>query len=165
MKPLIATLIVCLCAAACNGQAKDTNIPVKAVTLPPALALVDGVIATPQLLSKPWREMKAAFPGGCSQAPESPELNCPPIEGVVRISAMTGGLGLIDIVMTNPISCEEVYEVVQRRYGPGDLPNPSNKCSARWNLSKHIKTGYIRISKGKQDPSKLFLQFGVEQGP
>lgn len=130
----------------------------------PAYQLVEGLIKDPRLLEKAWPEMRKAFPIGCNKSDDSPDVICPSINGVIRLSAITSGTGIVDAVFSNPISCDGLYEVISKRFGPGEIEN-GNKCASTWKLNAWVKRGHVRVSRGKKDPSKIFFQMAIEQGP
>ncbi len=129
-----------------------------------AIQLLESLIKDPKIVKKNWQGMKESFPKGCKKSPEIYELDCPAIDGIARIAASASGNGLIELTFTPPISCSAIRSIVIKRFGAADYSSP-NGCSGDWNLSKHLKTGYLRISQGKRDSTKTTIQFGVEQGP
>ena len=132
--------------------------------MPAAYQVVENLIKDPAILEKSWPEMRVAFPAGCSNSQDSPELACPSLEGVVRMSATASGTGMVDVVMSDPVQCDRLYEVVSKRFGPGQV-EVGNKCASTWKLQWGSKHGHLRLSRGKKDPSKIFLQMAMEQGP
>lgn len=129
-----------------------------------AYALVEGLIKDPSIVERSWRDIKQALPEGCQQSADSTEVTCPPMDGVTWISVMASGSGIVEVVMTAPVTCEGLRSVVIKRFGSAKTTS-ANGCSGDWDLRRYMKTGYLRISKGKKDPGKVSLQFGVEQGP
>lgn len=129
-----------------------------------AYLLVEKLLSDPRIVTRSWKEMRRAFPDGCQQVAGDTEIICPPIAGVTRISAIASGHGIVELTMTSPVTCDGVRAVVVNRFGPS-TKNSINGCSADWSLGEYMKTGYLRLSKGKKDPGKVSLQFGVEQGP
>ncbi|MDO9238156.1 MAG: hypothetical protein Q7U28_19240 [Aquabacterium sp.] len=119
--------------------------------------LVEGLIKDPRIVTWSWREMQRAFPEGCQKTPEAIEITCPPMNGVTRISAMSSGRGMVEIAMEPPVTCDELRAVVIKRFGSAKTTS-TNGCSGDWDLGKYMKTGYLRISKGKKDPAKVTLQ-------
>ena len=130
----------------------------------PVYQLVEGLIKDPGIVAWPWRAMQRAFPEECQQTPDTIEITCPPMDGVTRITAITSGHGTVEIAMVSPVTCDDLRAVVIKRFGPAKTTS-TNGCSGDWDLGKYMKTGYLRISKGKKDSAKVTLQFGVEQGP
>lgn len=137
---------------------------VAGATTIPAYQLVESLIKNPRFLEKPWSEMRKAYPAGCSKPDDSPDLTCPFMEGVVRLSATASGSGIVDVVFSDPVTCEGLYDVISRRFGAGQIEG-GNKCAATWKLGQWVKRGHLRVSKGKKDPSKIFFQMAIEQGP
>jgi hypothetical protein len=126
--------------------------------------LVEALVAHPEILTKDWDHMRRVLPVGCFRNEGSRDLSCPPMDGVERISASPGPTGLIDVVLKPPATCNEVYDVVSKRFGKGVLEN-GDKCYVEWNLRKWVKRSNVNLWPSRKDPSVLFLQFGVEQGP
>lgn len=149
---------------AANRASEEGKANVTAASSQSAYKLIDGLIKDPRIVEQPWLVMQRAFPDGCQQALNSTEVICPALAGVIRISAMASGHGIVEVGMTSPVTCDELRAVVIRRFGPAQTTSV-NGCSGDWDLSQYMKSGYLRISKGKKDPSKVSLQFGVEQGP
>lgn len=159
---------------ACDGEATAKNEPssVKATVAaqadvpaaPSAYQVIDRVIQDPKVLRLDWAEMSKSFPTQCSKKGAEPELNCPPVEGIREVSVLASGTGLVDWILTRPVTCEELYAVIAKRYGQGKLQD-GDKCSADWSLSSSVKGAYIRLSKSRKHADKIFLQFGIEQGP
>ena len=131
----------------------------------PAYRLVEGIIANPKILERPWSEMRKVFPVGCQKKGDDPDLICPPMAGVVELSASDGGLGIIDVVFSDPpVTCERVRAVISKRFGPGKSWK-GNGCAAEWSLGGRVKHGYIDLRPNPQDPTKIIFQMAVEQGP
>ena len=131
----------------------------------PAYRLVEGIIANPRILERPWSEMRKAFPAGCSRTGDDPRLTCPPMAGVVRLQAQDGGLGTIDAVFSDPpIVCDRMYAIISKRFGPGKSDD-GNICSTEWQLSRWVKHGSIALYRASRDPSKIIFFMGIEQGP
>lgn len=86
------------------------------------------------------------------------------MDGVMKISVVPGPLGIIDIVLKKPATCDALYDVLSKRFGKGELEN-GDKCYAEWKLGKRVKHGHVNVSPGRKDPSLLYLQFAIEQGP
>lgn len=183
MKSFIVTLVTSAFLAACHGQQAPDSPPRASVAggagrtasasasmgrtqggERAVYSLVEKLLSDPRIVKKPWIEMQRAFPDGCQQTPDSTEIICPPMDGVTRISAMASGHGIVELTMTSPVTCEELRAVVVNRFGPSKTTS-TNGCSGDWDLSEYMATGYLRVSKGKKDPAKLSLQFGVVQGP
>lgn len=126
--------------------------------------LVDSLIQDPQLLHKSWPEMRKAFPHGCSQINHDTALNCPPMTGVVSLSATVSSTGIIDIVFSEPVSCEGLLEVIRRRLGSGRAEN-INSCRFYWVLDPRVPHAYLRLTRFRKDSKKILLQMAIEQGP
>lgn len=129
-----------------------------------ALALVEGLIKDPRIVERSWSQIQRSLPSGCQKTDDSPDVDCPHIDGVKRISVIALGHGVVDLELTFPLTCEDLRAVVVKRFGPAKK-TAANGCSGDWNLQTFMKTGYLRLSKGKKDPAKVSLQFGVDQGP
>ncbi|TDM09222.1 MAG: hypothetical protein C4K60_07920 [Ideonella sp. MAG2] len=163
-----------LALMACDGRAtaKSEASDLKATTAaqaataaaPSAYLVIDRVIQDPKVLRLDWSGMSKSFPAHCSKNGAEPELTCPPVEGIREVSVLSSGTGLIDWVLTRPVTCEDLYALIAKRYGQGTLQD-GDKCSVDWNLSKSVKGAYIRLSKSRKQADKIFLQFGIEQGP
>ena len=129
-----------------------------------AYQLVDSLVSQPRLLAKPWPQMRKAFPAACSKGPDAPDLTCPPMAGVRRLSATASGTGMIDLVLADPVSCEQLYEVISKRLGPGNV-EAGNKCTVRWSMQPEGRRVHVRLSRGKKDPGQIHFQMAMEQGP
>lgn len=180
MKSLIFLLLSGFCLMGCQGQqvvssgegysnatvpsSDHPSAPKNAKSGASAYTLVEGLIKDPAIVERSWSDIKRALPEGCQQSADSTEVTCPPIDGVTRISVMASGSGIVEVVMSTPATCEELRSVVIKRFGPAKTTS-ANGCSGDWDLRRYMKTGYLRIAKGKKDPAKVSLQFGVEQGP
>jgi hypothetical protein len=86
------------------------------------------------------------------------------MEGVVRLSLDPGPLGIVDVVMKKPATCDELYDILSVRFGKGRMEH-GDKCSTEWKLNRWVKRGSANLSVGRKDPTQLYLQFAVEQGP
>lgn len=86
------------------------------------------------------------------------------MDGVVKMSVVPGPLGIVDIVLKKPATCDALYDVLSKRFGKGELEN-GDKCYAEWKLGKRVKHGYVSLFPGPKDHSLLYLQFAIEQGP
>ena len=128
------------------------------------LDLVESLAAHPDVLTKDWSGFRRVLPAGCFKTSGSRDLSCPQIAGVVRISVDPGPLGLVDVVLSAPANCEDIYSVLSKRFGRGTLEG-GDKCSAEWNLNRFVKRASANISRGRKDPSQIYLQFAIEQGP
>lgn len=157
---------------ACDGKASTESgapHPSTAPTSAPsntqsAYNMIDRIIQDPKVLRMNWNNMSKAFPKLCTKVGSEPEVICPPIEGLQSISVLSSGTGLIDLVFTHPINCEDIYAVVVKRFGAGKQ-HADDKCQADWNLNHLVKGAYIRLSKSRKQADKIFFQFAVEQGP
>ncbi|WP_374588456.1 hypothetical protein [Ideonella dechloratans] len=127
-------------------------------------ALIEPLADRPEILTKDWSATRAVLPAGCFQNASNGNVDCPPMDGVVKISVAPGPLGIIDIVLKKPATCDALYDVLSKRFGKGELEN-SDKCYAEWKLGKRVKHGHVSLSPGRKDPSLLYLQFAIEQGP
>ncbi len=164
---LVTGALVLAAVQACDARTPAGEAAASAPTAvgtDAAYRLVDGLLKTPRLLQQPWAQMRQAFPAGCSKAADAPELDCPPMEGIARISAVDSGSGMVDVVFTPAISCERLYEVIRQRIGPGRIEG-GDKCVARWQLAPAVPRGHVRLSRGKRDPSRVNFQMAIEQGP
>jgi hypothetical protein len=175
MRPLIVLIMSSAFLLACHGQQATDIHPISNFASGvsgtetqrhpwTAYAAIDRLLTDPRIVEKSWNEIQRAFPEECQQMPDTTEIACPPMLGVTRISVIASGHGIVDILMAAPVTCEEIRAVVVQRFGPAKTTS-TNGCSGDWDLSKYMKTGYLRISRGKKDPTKVSLQFGVEQGP
>lgn len=118
----------------------------------------------PEILTKDWSATRAVLPAGCFRNASNGNVDCPPMDGVVKISVVPGPLGIIDIVLKQPATCDALYDVLSKRFGRGELEKGST-CYARWTLGKRVPHAYVNVSPGRKDPSLLYLQFAIEQGP
>lgn len=118
----------------------------------------------PTVLTKSWPAFRRILPLGCFQTNNSDELSCPPIEGVKLISVVPGPLGIVDLVLDPPASCEAVQEVIGQRFGKA-AQRTANACSAHWGLRRWVKGAYIDLRPSRKGPSLIRLQFAIEQGP
>ncbi|MFZ4550380.1 MAG: hypothetical protein ACOYNB_01025 [Aquabacterium sp.] len=166
------TLLVSLWGSACTtATAAEPNIaPLASATTAVApvvqswQTLVTSLALHPEVLTQNWAGVRRVLPAGCFQNAGSRDLNCPPLEGVVRVSVDPGPAGMIDVVLKAPADCDQIYALMSRHLGKGALEN-NDKCSAEWSLKRWVKRASANLSKGRKDPSQLYLQFAVEQGP
>ncbi|MDE2400041.1 MAG: hypothetical protein KGL90_00040 [Burkholderiales bacterium] len=126
--------------------------------------LVESLANHPEVLTKDWAAMRRILPTGCFRNSDSRDLNCPPMEGVVRVSVDPGPTGIVDVVLKFPASCDQIYTLMSRHLGKGFLED-GDKCSAEWKLNRWVKRANANLSRGRKDPSLLYLQFAIEQGP
>lgn len=126
--------------------------------------LVEPLVAHPEILTKNWDQMRIVLPVGCFQNARNRDLSCPPMDGVVRVSVDPGPLGVIDVVLKPPATCEQVYAVVSKQFGKGVLED-GGKCHAKWKLKRWVRGGHARLASDRDDPSMLYFQIGIEQGP
>jgi hypothetical protein len=126
--------------------------------------LVDPLVSHPEILTKDWNHIRRVLPVGCFQKAGVRDLNCPPMDGVVRVSVDPGPLGIIDMVLKPPATCDQIYNLVSKRFGKGTVEN-GDKCYAEWKLNRWVKRGVVNLSPGRKEPSQLYLQFAIEQGP
>lgn len=143
--------------------ASATSSPVTPVTQS-WQALVESLAAHPDVLTKDWSSFRRVLPVGCFKNSGGRDLSCPPIEGVVSLSVDPGPLGIVDVVLKGPASCDQIYALMSRHFGKGSLED-GDKCNAEWKLNRWVKRASANLSKGRKDPSLLYLQFAIEQGP
>lgn len=167
-KSISATLLTIFFLTSCAAQTKinvsknlDQQAPPDEIA---AIQLLESLLKDPKIVNKNWQGMKESFPKGCEKSLDRYDLDCPPVEGIARIAASASGHGLIELTFIHPISCGDIRSIITKRFGTAEYSSP-NGCSGNWSLSKHLKTGYLRISQGKKDATKTTVQFGVEQGP
>lgn len=127
-----------------------------------ALSLVRALAQNPSILTQSWSQMSALFPG-CQRPQGSNDLSCAPMAGLKLASVQDGGLGLIDLELTAPLTCDSLYQAVQAELGAGEVG--SDKCDVRWKLAPKIKGGYASISNDPKAPERIFFQLAIEQGP
>lgn len=142
-----------------------SDIPVnKPVAAPQAdvMTLVQALAHDPTLLTKSWSQMSARFPG-CKKPNDENDLICPPMTGLKLASVQDGGLGIIDLEFTFPVTCDIVYQAVQAELGRGEVG--ADKCDVRWKLAPKVKGGYATISNDPKAPERIFFQLAIEQGP
>lgn len=128
------------------------------------LGLVESLAKHPDVLTKDWSGFRRVLPVGCFRDTGSRDLSCPEMSGIVRIAVDPGPLGIVDVVLTAPANCEEIYSVLSKRFGRGIIEG-GDKCSVEWNLNRLVKRASANISRGRKDPSQIYLQFAIEQGP
>lgn len=126
--------------------------------------LVESLANHPEVLTKDWAAVRRILPAGCFRNADSRELSCPPMEGVVRVSVDPGPAGIVDVVLMSPANCDQIYTLMSRYLGKGSLED-GDKCSAEWKLNRWVKRANANLSRGRKDPSLLYLQFAIEQGP
>jgi hypothetical protein len=161
-----------LCSSACTSPNGVEPSAITLATSQSAVApvgqtwrmLVESLASHPEVLNKEWAATRRILPLGCFRKNGSRDLSCPPVDGVVRISVDPGPGGIIDVVLKSPADCLQIYTLMSRHLGEGVLEN-SDKCTAEWSLKRWVKKGSANLSKGVKDPSQLYLQFAVEQGP
>ncbi|MFG6447154.1 hypothetical protein ACG0Z6_02725 [Roseateles sp. BYS180W] len=127
-----------------------------------ALSLVRALAQNPSVLTQSWANMSALFPG-CQRPQGSNDLSCAPITGLKLASVQDGGLGIIDLELTAPLTCDSLYQAVQAELGVGEVG--SDKCDVRWKLAPKVKGGYASISNDSKAPERIFFQLAIEQGP
>jgi hypothetical protein len=128
-----------------------------------ALSLVRALAQNPSVLTQSWAQMSALFPG-CQRPQGSNDLSCAPMAGLKLASVQDGGLGLIDLELTAPLTCDSLYQAVQAELGAGEVGS-SDKCDVRWKLAPKVKGGYASISNDPKAPERIFFQLAIEQGP
>lgn len=126
--------------------------------------VVESLASHPEVLTQRWDGLRRVLPVGCFRNSEGRDISCPPMEGVVRISADPGPSSIVDVVLQAPASCDQIYALMSRYLGHGSLEG-GDKCSAEWKLDRWVKRASANLSRGRKDPSLLYLQFAVEQGP
>jgi hypothetical protein len=127
-----------------------------------ALSLVRALAQNPSILTQSWSQMSALFPG-CQRPQGSNDLSCAPMAGLKLASVQDGGLGIIDLELTAPLTCDSLYQAVQAELGAGEVG--SDKCDVRWKLAPKVKGGYALISNDPKAPERIFFQLAIEQGP
>ena len=127
-----------------------------------ALSLVRALAQNPSILTQSWSQMSALFPG-CQRPQGSNDLNCAPMAGLTLASVQDGGLGIIDLEFTAPLTCDSLYQAVQAELGAGEVG--SDKCDVHWKLAPKVKGGYASISNDPKAPERIFFQLAIEQGP
>ena len=165
---LIISLSCSVCISANAIKLADSIVASTASTVAPAVqdwqVLVESLAGHPEVLTKSWRGLRRVLPVACFRSADSRDLSCAPMAGVERISADPGPNGIIDVVLKAPASCDQVYSLMSRHLGKGSLDG-GDKCSAEWKLDRWVKRASANLSRGRKDPSLLYLQFAVEQGP
>lgn len=126
--------------------------------------LVESLASHPEALTKSWPHFRRVLPVGCLKNTSNRDLSCPPMEGVVRLSVDSGPLGIVDVVLKDPANCDQIYALMSRYFGKGVLED-GDKCNAEWKLGRWVKGGSANLSRGRKEPSQLYLQFAIEQGP
>jgi hypothetical protein len=126
--------------------------------------LVESLAAHPDVLTKDWSSVRRVLPVGCFKNPGHRDLTCPPMEGIVSVSVDPGPLGIVDVVLTGPASCDQIYALMSHHFGKGTLEG-GDKCNAEWKLNRWVKRASANLSRGRKDKSLLYLQFAIEQGP
>ncbi|WP_396271219.1 hypothetical protein [Ideonella sp.] len=127
-----------------------------------ALGWVRALAQNPSILTQSWAQMSALFPG-CQKPPGTNDLSCPPTAGLTLASVQDGGLGLIDLELSAPITCDSLYQAVKAELGAGEVG--SDTCDVRWKLAPKVKGGYASISNDPKAPQRIFFQLAMEQGP
>lgn len=151
--------------AASDAVPPTDQVPIAAPTGRAAWrALIEPLADRQDVLTRDWSVTRAVLPAGCFRNADNGNVECPPMDGVMRMSVVPGPLGIIDIVLKKSATCDALYDVLSKRFGRGDLEKGST-CYARWTLGKHVPHGYVNVSPGRKDPSLLYLQFAIEQGP
>ena len=127
-----------------------------------AYDLIRAVIHSPTILKRRWSEMSPLFPG-CSLPSNERDLQCPALSGVKQISVQDGGAGVITIEVAKPVTCEGIYNIVKESFGAGR--QGESKCDVEWNLSRWVKGGHASIFASPKDPTRVFFQMNLDQGP
>lgn len=125
---------------------------------------IERVLQNPQILTKSSTGILTVYPE-CKWREETGELSCPPAPGIQSITFQAGTAGIIDFELLPPVTCDDLYTLISKKFGAGKLVKSGDPCSAIWNIGKRVKGAYIRISKSRKQPTKIFLQIGIEQGP
>ncbi|MCA6218249.1 hypothetical protein KGA65_17075 [Ideonella sp. B7] len=166
----MAIALLYVAAAMPSAAASDAGSPAERTPMAvPAVradwrALVEPLADHPEVLTQDWSAIRSLLPVGCFRNASSSQVDCPPMAGVVRISVVPGPLGIIDIVLKQPATCDALYDILRQRFGKGQQEKGST-CYARWTLGKRVQHAYVNVSPGRKDPSLLYLQFAIEQGP
>lgn len=165
---LLVSFLGSACTSAAGFEKKDLPVAAAAPAAMPGAqdwqTLVESLASHPEVLNQDWTAARRVLPVGCFRQKNTRDINCPQMEGVVRISIDPGPGGIIDVVLMAPADCQLVYALMNRHLGEGVLEN-NDKCTAEWNLKRWVKRANANLSVGRKDPSKLYLQFAVEQGP
>lgn len=170
------SVLLALVVTACGQQDTQPRVP-PAVTAMPAKApsaamaprgtpaevmtLVGTLARNSPILTKSWAQMSILFPG-CTRPVDSDNLNCPPMQGLKLISIQDGGLGIIDMEFSSPVTCDSLYQAVQAELGKGAVG--LDKCDVRWKLPPEVKGGYAAITNDPKAPTRIFFQLAMEQG-
>ena len=126
--------------------------------------LVESLASHPEVLTKDWTGVRRVLPVGCVQNPADRDLSCPPMAGVVRLSVDLGPTGIVDVVLKATANCDQIYTLMSHHFGKGSLDG-GDKCNAEWGLNRWVKRARANVSRGRKDPSLLYLQFAVEHEP
>lgn len=171
------SIILALAVTACGQQDAKPRVPPAESATPTkapsaamaprgthsdVMTLVRTLARNSPILTKSWTQMSVLFPG-CTRPVASDNLNCQPMEGLKLISIQDGGLGIIDMEFTSPVTCDSLYQAVQAELGKGEVG--IDKCDVRWKLSPEVKGGNAAISNDPKAPGRIFFQLAIEQGP
>lgn len=126
--------------------------------------IVDSVAQHPEVLTKDISAILKSIPVACETIRGERELRCSPVQGIANIAVDPGPLGIIDMELRRPANCDQLYEILSKRFGKGKQEK-NDKCYARWKLGKLVKKAYVSVMPGVDNRSQIFLQFGIEQGP
>ncbi|MDO9238155.1 MAG: hypothetical protein Q7U28_19235 [Aquabacterium sp.] len=144
-----------------EAQPATTSAPTVASNVV-AYDLIRAVIHNPKILQRKWSEMSQLFPR-CSLPSNERDLQCPALSGVKQISVQDGGAGVITIEVAKPVTCEGIYNIVKESFGAGR--QGESKCYVEWNLSRWVKGGHASIFASPKDPTRVFFQMNLDQGP
>jgi hypothetical protein len=132
---------------------------------PEAEAFVRRLIKDPRILLRPWARIHQVFPAGCQRVPDEWDLSCPPMPGVVSISAFGNGRDVIHVLFKPPMTCERLHVLIRGRFGPPLYTEPDDPCDGYWELKRWGVPGVLVVSRRRHKNGELHLQMGVEQGP
>ena len=130
-----------------------------------AEAFVLRLIRDPRILMRPWARIHSVFPQGCQKVPDQWDLACPPMPGVVKISAFGNGRDVISVVFKPPVTCERLHALIRRRYGAPAYVEREDPCGGYWELKRWRVPGVLELSRRLYENGEVHLQMGVEQGP
>jgi hypothetical protein len=132
---------------------------------PEAEAFVRRLIKDPRILLRPWARIHQVFPAGCQRVLDEWDLSCPPMPGVVKISAFGNARDVISVVFKPPVTCERLHAMIRLRYGAPAYVERDDPCGGYWDLKRWHVPGVLELSRRLYDNGEVHLQMGVEQGP
>jgi hypothetical protein len=130
-----------------------------------AEAFVRRLIRDPRVLMRPWARIHQVFPAGCQRVPDEWDLSCPPMPGVLKVSAWGNGRDSIYVLFNPPMTCERLHALVRQRFGPPTYTEPDDPCGGYWELDRWRVPGSLVVSRRLHKNGEVRLQMGVEQGP